>query len=162
MSKPQSATQRLWRLVKSQHAASAFDGEGAFRFGGRWNSRGQRVVYVSSTLSLAVLEVLVHLDPAAYLPELCAISIEVPMDLIAAREFSSLDTISGGLPWNLRQTRTWGDDWTRQQTKVALQVPSAVVHNESNYLLSPNHPDFAKLKIGEPQVFPVDARLFSA
>ena len=54
---------RAWRIVKAKHAATAFSGEGAVLTGGRWNSRGVRVVYASSTLSLAVLESLVHLNP---------------------------------------------------------------------------------------------------
>jgi RES domain-containing protein len=152
---------RLWRLVKTQHIASAFDGEGAFRYGGRWNSRGQRVVYASSTLSLAVLEVLVHLDPAGYLPELHAISIDVPIEEIRTHHFSKQDSISGGLPWQLAQTRAWGDVWARERGRPALEVPSAIVPNESNYLLSPTHPRFAQLEISAPEQFPIDARLFS-
>jgi len=154
-----SKSLRLWRLVKSEHAATAFDGEGAFRYGGRWNSRGQRVVYASGSLSLAVLEVLVHLDPAGYLPELSAVAIDMPAGAITSGDFSSLDMMSRGLPWSLRQTRAWGDQWTGEQSSAALQVPSTIVPNESNYLLNPSHPNFAQLKIGEPEIFPMDARL---
>jgi len=63
---------RIWRLVKAGRTHSAWDGEGAFRFGGRWNSRGVRAVYASSSLALALLETLVHLDPALPLPAMCA------------------------------------------------------------------------------------------
>ena len=52
-----------WRIVKEKHAAAAFSGEGAARNGGRWNSRGVRLIYTSSTESLAALETLVHLNP---------------------------------------------------------------------------------------------------
>ena len=52
-----------WRIVRERHAATALTGEGAARFGGRWNSRGVAVVYTSSTKSLAALENLVHLNP---------------------------------------------------------------------------------------------------
>lgn len=54
---------RAWRLVKQKHAATAFDGDGARLFGGRWNAPGSRVIYTSTTLSLAALEILVHLLP---------------------------------------------------------------------------------------------------
>jgi len=54
---------RAWRIVRQDHGSAAFDGEGAWRFGGRWNSRGTRTVYTSATLSLAALETLVHLNP---------------------------------------------------------------------------------------------------
>ena len=51
-----------YRIFKSKHAARWFDGEGAFLFGGRWNSPGTRLLYASSALSLAALEMLVNLN----------------------------------------------------------------------------------------------------
>ena len=51
---------RAWRLIKAVHADDAFSGEGARRGGGRWNSKGVRIVYTSESLSLATLEVMVH------------------------------------------------------------------------------------------------------
>jgi len=53
-----------WRIVKEKYAGTAFDGEGAMRFGGRWNSRGVRVVYASGSISLAALETLVAPESA--------------------------------------------------------------------------------------------------
>lgn len=161
MSRPAPGYLRLWRLVKAEHAATAFDGEGAFRYGGRWNSRGQRVVYASGSLSLALLEVLVHLDPAATLPKLCAFLIKVPSDAIKTDHFSQLDALSGSLPWSLGQTRAWGDAWSRCQVAPALRIPSSIVPNESNYLLKPSHPGFATMEIGEAQAFALDFRLRS-
>jgi RES domain-containing protein len=35
---------RVWRLCRARHAATAFDGEGARLFGGRWNEKGMAVV----------------------------------------------------------------------------------------------------------------------
>ncbi|MFT5836760.1 MAG: RES domain-containing protein [Candidatus Azotimanducaceae bacterium] len=152
-------TVRVWRLVKTTYAASAFDGEGAFRFGGRWNSRGQRVVYTSGALSLAVLEILVHLDPSAYLPEMSAVAINLPMSEIKEVSFSTLNEITGGLPWGMTQTRQWGNDWIKQTETIALKVPSALVPNESNYLINPMHAAFEKCRIEAPCAFPIDARL---
>jgi RES domain-containing protein len=51
-----------WRIFKKKHKASALTGEGARRFGGRWNSRGVGVIYTSASPSLAILEILVHLQ----------------------------------------------------------------------------------------------------
>jgi RES domain-containing protein len=148
----------LWRLVKTPYASSAFDGEGAFRFGGRWNHRGQRVVYTSGTLSLAMLEILVHLDPAAHLPAMCAVAIHVPRSQIHSTSFSSLTAISGGLPWGRSQTRNWGQTWFEAQTSVALKVPSALVPHESNYIINPLHPAFKTCTIEAARPFSVDAR----
>ena len=52
-----------WRIVKGRLTSTAFDGEGARLFGGRWNSRGTRVFYTSATQSLEALEILVHPNP---------------------------------------------------------------------------------------------------
>ena len=53
---------RVWRLTHRKWALSAFDGQGAYLFGGRWNPKGVRCVYTSTSSALAVLEVLVHMD----------------------------------------------------------------------------------------------------
>ena len=52
----------IWRISKRKYATTAFNGEGARRFGGRWNSKGKSVVYTSATLSLAALETFVHME----------------------------------------------------------------------------------------------------
>src|SRR5207249_12186025 len=72
----------LWRVVKRKHASTAFDGKAAQRFGGRWNSPGRRAVYASATKSLAVLEVLVHIDVGGRLPRLVAFTFVVDDELV--------------------------------------------------------------------------------
>jgi RES domain-containing protein len=49
-----------WRLDQATHGATWDSGEGAFRFGGRWNRRGVRAVYCSVDPATAILEVAVH------------------------------------------------------------------------------------------------------
>jgi RES domain-containing protein len=49
-----------WRLDRAEHASNWDSGEGAYRPGGRWNSRGVRAVYCSIDASTAILEVAVH------------------------------------------------------------------------------------------------------
>lgn len=49
-----------WRLDQERHAATWLSGEGAFRLGGRWNSRGVRAGYCSIDPSTAILEVAVR------------------------------------------------------------------------------------------------------
>ncbi|MFP4069100.1 MAG: RES family NAD+ phosphorylase [Verrucomicrobiota bacterium] len=151
----------LWRLVKQARADSAFDGEGAFRFGGRWNSRGRRMVYCSGTLSLAVLEVLVHLDPAAGLPELCALSIEIPREHLAYASSATGGRQTLDFPHTLGETRAEGDRWLEAGQRAAMAVPSAIVPNEHNYLLNPRHPAFAGFAIGESLPFTLDRRFFA-
>jgi RES domain-containing protein len=49
-----------WRLDQAKYAAAWDSGEGAFRVGGRWNSRNVRAVYCSIDPATAILEVAVH------------------------------------------------------------------------------------------------------
>jgi RES domain-containing protein len=52
-----------------------------------------------------------------------------------------------------------GSEWARRRSSAVLAVPSAVIPAETNYLLNPLHPAFARIEIGEPQVFVTDLRL---
>lgn len=56
-------------------------------------------------------------------------------------------------------TRELGSRWVAQSRSVVLGVPSVVVNGEVNYMLNPRHPDFSRLKIGDPQPFSFDPRL---
>ena len=71
---------RVWRIIPKLHLSQAFDGEGARRFGGRWNGLGTRVVYASATLSLAAIEFFVNLDRDTEPDQLVAVSADIPDD----------------------------------------------------------------------------------
>jgi RES domain-containing protein len=73
---------QVFRICKTKYAATSFDGESAFRFGGRWNTRGTRIIYTAGSLALAVLEMLVHLDDDALLLKYSFIKAQVPPELI--------------------------------------------------------------------------------
>ena len=148
----------IWRVVKRKHARTAFDGKAAERFAGRWNSPGVRAVYCSATKSLALLEILVHLDVGRPLPRLVAFSFEIEGKL--SRRFPV-----ARLPRNWRSsagitaTQRLGDEWLAACTALALVVPSAIVPEECNYLLNPAHPSFAHVKFGRSVPFLLDPRL---
>jgi RES domain-containing protein len=146
-----------WRLTKARYLETAWDGEGAKRVGGRWNSPGTAVVYVSATLSLALVETLVHL-PSGVLPAYTAVPIEF--------EESLVETLRpGDLPpaWRSHtapsETRAKGDAWARSARSAMLRVPSVVVPIEFNYVVNPAHPAFRRIQIGRPMPFPFDPRL---
>ncbi|MFN2400092.1 MAG: RES family NAD+ phosphorylase, partial [Gemmatimonadaceae bacterium] len=127
-----------WRIVKSRFAATAFDGEGARRNGGRWTSVGRRAVYTSSTIALATLEMVAHLDSTGPLGAYSLFEAGIPESTI-----KSID--SGALPANWMEypapselTKT-GDTWLEEKEFAVLKVPSAVVGLEFNYLLNPLH-----------------------
>lgn len=148
-----------FRIVQAKYVKTAFSGEGARLHGGRWNSPGTRVVYVASSVSLATLELLVHLDEISVIHNRYAI-IPVSFDagLVEALKPGSL---AGR--WNTPaagpKTQRIGDRWAAAMSSPALEVPSVVTAGEMNYLLNPAHPDFPKLKIGKAYRFKPDARL---
>ncbi len=146
-----------WRLTKARYLSTAWDGEGARRSGGRWNSAGTAVVYTSATLSLALVETLVHL-PSGVLPAFAAVRVQIDDSLITALEDSVLprDWRNDPAP---ASTRSIGDAWVLSGTSAALRVPSVVVPMEFNYVLNPRHPDFARVVVGTPLPFPFDPRL---
>jgi len=146
-----------WRIVKEKYAATAFSGEGAARTGGRWNSRGKRAVYTSSTKSLAALETLVHLNPRVIF-RYAAISIEFDDSLV---EKVSLAALPAG--WREEPppaaTQKIGDEWLQSTRSAVLELPSVIIPEESNYLLNPSHPDYPKISIAPSQLFAFDPRL---
>ena len=151
-------TLRAWRIVKKKHAQHAFDGEGARLYGSRWSTPGNRVVFVSETLSLAVLEVLVHLHMSAALRHYVVFTGDFPEQLVQ-------DLDKNRLPKNWRhfpappETQAIGDGWIRGADSLLLRVPSAVVPGEHNYLINPGHPQFSQVSIAGPKPLDVDGRV---
>lgn len=148
---------RAWRIVKEKHAASAFNGEGAWLYGGRWNSRGTRVVYTSATLSLAALENLVHLTPPIAF-RYVAIAIDFDKRLLKRIDQKSLPTDWHAEP-PIQASKEIGDLWVREARSAVLEIPSAIIPSEPNYLLNPAHPDFKKIIIYKATSFSFDPRL---
>jgi RES domain-containing protein len=148
-----------WRIVRAKHAATAFTGEGAARNGGRWNSRGVRVVYTSSTKSLAALETLVHLNPPMPF-KYAAIRITFENAIVEAVSAKVLPPGWQAEPPPLASKR-FGDAWVREARSAALELPSVLISGEPNYLLNPAHPDFKKISLGLPEPFIFDARLLA-
>lgn len=146
-----------WRLTKTKYLSTAWDGEGAAKAGGRWNSPGVAVVYTSGSLSLALVEVLVHL-PADILPAYSAVPVEIDDALVTT-------LAAGRLPKNWKDsppppaTQAIGDGWVGSRTSAALRVPSVVVPGEFNFILNPAHRDFGRVSIGTAMPFPFDPRL---
>ena len=149
-----------WRIVKQRYAAAAFDGEAARLFGGRWNSPGVAVVYVASSRSLAVLETAVHLDRSTLLSAFVLIPCEFDERLVTIVPQHTLP-----VAWRRNPPRPTvaevGDSWVKAARTAILQVPSAIIEPERNYLLNPAYPDFAQIKVGEPETFEFDPRLIS-
>ena len=150
---------KLWRICRAIHAAGAFSGDGARLYGGRWNSQGVRIVYASSSLSLAAVETFVNLEPNLRPDDLVSIEGQIPDGLATER----VDLNSLPRKWYaLREDslRSIGDLWIRGGKTVTLHVPSAAIRGEWNVLLNPEHADFRKLRIEKPKAFEFDLRMF--
>lgn len=149
-----------WRLVKAKHADTAFDGEGARRHGGRWNARGTSMVYLGGSLSLAALEMFVHLTVEDARLSFVAIRVDIP-DSVVVREVDI-----ARLPDNWREEpppdacKRLGTAWVKSAETSLLRVPSVIVPNEYNYVLNPRHPDTRRLKRHPPQPFGFDNRMW--
>ena len=137
----------VWRICREAH--QALDGEGARLHGGRWTSERISVVYTSSTLALAALEYLVHVDIEDVPDDLVAMAIEVPDDLPP--------------DWNQvldhPACARIGDQWAAKGTVLLLLVPSAVVPEESNVLINPDHPRAGDVRMVSIRPFAFDSRL---
>ena len=151
---------RVWRICDAKWAVTAFNGQGAKTYGGRWNSIGIAVVYTSSSLALATLELLVHLGVKTAPKFHVAIAADIPEDLL-------MDFVDQSqLPSHWRDDPSpaalaaIGEQWVREGKSAVLKVPSAVIDEEWNYLLNPAHSDFAQITIGTAKSFQFDARLF--
>jgi RES domain-containing protein len=142
---------KVWRLAR--RAFAALDGNGARLYGGRWNRAGQSIVYTSQNLSLAVLEVIVHLELAPELipPDYFKIEIDVPDDV-------TVDRVEM-LPRTAAAMVELGSRWYESGTTATLLVPSVIVNEEFNLLVNPAHRDFAKIRAGRPRPFRLDTRL---
>ena len=137
-----------WRLCREPFAD--LSGEGARRFGGRWNSPGRPLVYAASSAALAVLEVRVHLDlPLELLPE-DYVLLTVHLGDVPVEEVSSIP----GFP------QAFGDSWLRELRTPVLQVPSTIVPESSNLLLNPVHPLANQAEIVNRRRFAFDRRLW--
>lgn len=145
-----------WRIVHVDRKAHAFTGEGARMNGGRWNNKGTSVVYTSSSISLASMEIMVNLPSAALLEKYVRIQVQIEEDLVEKLTDLPKD-------WNSRpaspSTKAIGDLWVAEGSSAVLKVPSVVVPAEHNYLLNPNHKDWKYIKIGQPIVYHFDPRL---
>jgi RES domain-containing protein len=147
-----------WRITNKKHAAEAFSGEGAKLFGGRWNPPGHAAIYAADSLSLAILELIVHLDEDEDINDYVAIPVEFDDARIITWREEILPKNWSNLPIS-DQTQNMGKIWLKEKQSLVLKVPSSVVHHDHNFVINPLHPDFSSLKIGRPQAIQIDPRL---
>lgn len=144
-----------WRLVSKARAATAFDGEGNYRYGNRWNHQATRVVYLSATTSLAALEVLAHAGSPRHLTPYVAFRVTFAERLVHDLADLPDDWRQSPAPTS---TKDMGTSWAASTVSAVLRVPSVIVPWEFNYVVSVDHPDFSSLVVADPAPFQFDSR----
>ena len=147
---------KVYRLSLEKHEDTAFSGEGPRRVGGRWTPKGYPVVYCASSIALATLEILVHVDEDL-VPKQRIFEIKVP-DGINVKKIEDLKD-----DWRNYPAPAWmqriGKNWIDQAESAILEVPSAIVPQENNYVINPIHPDAEQLEITKGDLLDIDNRL---
>jgi RES domain-containing protein len=151
-----------YRLVRARRAADAFSGEGARRFGGRWNPKNSPAVYGSEHLSLAVLEF--RVNQGGYDPEdhYVYFRFEFGEDLIESIESPPEEWLARFKgDGSLTAAQVFGKEWLLQKRSAILSVPSSVIQIERNFVLNPQHTDFSKIEVKPGVKLDLDARLWN-
>lgn len=147
----------VFRLTSAKYAQD-LSGTGAKIHGGRWNQKGEAVLYTAGSRALALVEVLVHLTNAFLPINYQLITIYIPDDSI-------LEIPSKSLPKDWKNiepsesSKKITNNWLTENEYLVLKVPSVVVEGEFNYLVNPSHTDFSKIKILKTEPFSFDERL---
>jgi RES domain-containing protein len=158
----------VWRLGKTlpgQFDAKDMTGEGAYRYGGRWNSIGMHAVYAALTPATAVLESIVHLGQLFNPIDRYLIAIEIPDEIWNDDKTGVIRAKRLPKHWEAiphhQATMLYGDRWIKTGKQLGMIVPSAVLEEESNIILNPRHPSMKRLKIRKSRPFVFDPRLAS-
>lgn len=128
-------------------------------YAARWNSKGNFVIYTASTRALACLENLVHRSGEGLNRIFKTVEIDIPGSLTIQNVLRTQLKDDWTKRENYSQTRTIGDEWLKEKKSPILRVPSAIIPEEHNYLINPEHPGFQKISIKRISDFLFDNRL---
>jgi RES domain-containing protein len=146
----------VYRISNCQFI-SDLSGEGAYKYGGRWNSKGVHMLYTAGSAALALLESVVHI-PNIINVSYCLAAIEVPAQKIAVIHEEELpaDWQMNPPPDHLKKI---GNSFIASNDHLVLKIPSVILPQEFNYLINPYHKDFAGVKILTREPLNIDKRL---
>lgn len=152
----------VYRVLRKAFARNPLDGEGSYRYGGRWSSPGTRLAYTSEHQSLAMLEYFVHLDADDAPPDVVLVTAEIP-DHLSRIHLRPDDLPSGwrASPAPAELARI-GEEFVRKSERAILIVPSALAPHENNWLLNPSHPDFSRIRLSKTEPLTYDPHMFRA
>ena len=147
----------IYRLVRREYKDD-MSGKGAFLGGGRWNSKGVYALYGASHISLAILEIVVNIDRTIlrFMSSYYLLSIYVQDSFVIPFKHTSLKR---GWQNDIKLSQFIGDGFLQSGSGLVMEVPSAVVPEESNFLINPLHPDFGKIRVVRSVPYDLDKRL---
>jgi RES domain-containing protein len=149
-----------WRLTKTKFVGDPLSGDGARLYGGRWNSPGVSVVYFAESISLAVLEVLVHLEATRILESYSLVRIDFEQSNVRTMAVDELPLNWADYPAPA-ELQAIGNAWVEASESLLLKVPSTIIPFEHILLLNPAHPDRGSISVAEPFPFRLDPRLLT-
>jgi RES domain-containing protein len=145
----------VYRISKCEYI-SDLQGTGAARYPGRWHSKGTHILYTAATPSLALLESVVHISNIV-IASYCMTCLSVPEDKIKTITVNELpDNWHENPPPDM--LKHVGDSFIKENTFLALRIPSAIMPEENNILLNPGHADFKKVSVVYTRNIPIDER----
>lgn len=117
------------------------------------------MVYASTSLALAAIELFVHLEPNQAPGDLVAIAANLPEGEPALRWHGSALPVKW---WSdeFAPMRELGDAWIRDKESLAVLAPSVPIRSEWNVLVNPLHPRIGEVKVEVLLPFVFDARMF--
>jgi RES domain-containing protein len=147
MDSPFNRSLRAFRIGRAKHPL--MDGSGAARFGGRWNEKGQKIIYAAECYSGALLETLAHVRMRWLPPDLAWIKIEIAAEI--AREVLNGEDLRGWDAPDYGASRVFGSRWCQERRTAVLLVPSVTTAGiEHNLLINQEHPDFTQIVASSP------------
>ena len=150
---------RVYRISRPEYVATALLGNGAALAPWRWNSRGVRLAYTASSVSLAMLEILVHVNREDVPDGRRMLAYEIPDAALAELPPNRWPRGWDKLPYS-DAVRRVGEGFVRDGLHLALRVPSAVARGEFNVLVNPAHPQFGQIRLLADDPLALDPRLF--
>jgi len=147
----------LWRLYRAAHGPG-LDGIGGLFADGRWHTQGERVVYFGGSAAIVVLERLAHIDPDLLPNDLRLACFEFP-EPVQETKVEEFAPLPANWPEDENATRRIGSRWRRQGSSCLLAIPSAILPEETNFMLNAAHPDALRLQLVRERPFTFDPRL---
>ena len=109
----------VYRIARKKYI-NDLSGKGAELAGGRWNLKGLPVIYTSSTLSLAMFEILVHTDKDLPPVDMYFSELEIQDKLIIDDYFNEV---------SFEHALNIGSNWIKEAESLAIKVPSVLKLN---------------------------------